>query len=412
MCEHIVHCAVMNHLCQNNILNDAQHGFRKRRSCDTQLIITIHDLAKAMDDKSQTDLILLDFAKAFDKVSHRLLLHKCNHYGVRNNTLQWIESFLSNRTQQVVVDGQFSRQANVTSGVPQGSVLGPLLFLIFINDLPSSVRSSTARLFADDCVLYKKISSANDAKDLQEDLDALQLWEHKWLMKFHPSKCQVVNVTNKRNPISTAYIIHGETLESVPSAKYLGLSVDAKLSFNNHIATITKKANNTRAFLSRNFHRCPPEIKEATYKIYVRPTVEYASSVWDPHTQLNIRKVEQVQRNSARYVTGNYDWRSSVTSMLDDLKWPTLESRRRQTRLAMMYRIRFDMVDIDWRDYLTEAKSRTRGHSSRFQIPHSNTNQFTSSFFLRTSRDWNSLKRDPADHPSLESFKSTLERSN
>jgi retron-type reverse transcriptase len=202
-------------------LTDAKHGFRKRRSCDTQLILTIHDLAKSIDEKSQTDLILLDFAKAFDKVSHKLLLHKAEHYGINGDTLDWIKDFLSQRTQQVVIEGQVSSEVKVTSGVPQGSVLGPLLFIIFINDLPSCVKSSVSRLFADDCVLYKQISSASDASLLQKDLDALQKWERTWLMEFHPSKCQTVRVTNKRRPICTSYTIHGEELETVPSAKYL-----------------------------------------------------------------------------------------------------------------------------------------------------------------------------------------------
>ena len=408
LCEHIVHCAVINHLSDNNILTDAQHGFRKQRSCDTQLIVSIHDLAKGLDEKGQTDVVLLDFAKAFDKVSHRLLLHKTNHYGIQGSTLLWIKNFLSDRSQQVVVEGQVSHQACVTSGVPQGSVLGPLLFLIFINDLPSCTRSSTTRLFADDCVVYKQITTANDAALLQKDIDALQKWERTWLMEFHPSKCQVVRVTNKRKPIDASYSIHGETLEIVPSAKYLGLLVDSKLSFNAHVDATTKKANSTRAFLSRNFYHCNQKIKEATYMTYVRPIVEYAAAAWDPHTQRNIKKVEQVRRSSARFVTGNYDPRSSVTSMLKALKWPTLENRRLQTRLAMLYRIRFDLVDIQWSDYLTEAQSRTRGHQSRFWTPYCNTHLYASSFFPRTSRDWNNLVQDPADYPSLSAFKTAL----
>ena len=173
LCEHILHCAVIRHLSDHEILSDAQHGFRKRRSCDTQLIVTVEDLAKGLDSKSQTDVILLDYEKAFDKVSHRHLLYKVKHYGIQGSTLQWISDFLHSRSQEVLVDGEKSQESKVTSGVPQGSVLGLLLFLIFINDLPQCASSSTTRLFADDSVVYKQISSRADSDNLQKDLDAL-----------------------------------------------------------------------------------------------------------------------------------------------------------------------------------------------------------------------------------------------
>ena len=177
--EHVIHSHVINHLERNNILEDKQHGFRKRRSCESQLITTINDLAKGLNDKQQIDAVLLDFSKAFDKVSHRRLAIKLNHYGVRGNTLAWIQDFLSCRTQQVVVDGENSAPAPVTSGVPQGRVLGPLLFLVYINDLPSRV-NYTARLFADDCLLYRVIKSTDDHQILQQDIDHLQQWENEF----------------------------------------------------------------------------------------------------------------------------------------------------------------------------------------------------------------------------------------
>ena len=150
------------------------------------------------------DAILMDFSKAFDKVSHQRLAIKLDHYGIRSNLLQWIKSFLANRSQQVLVEGHSSSPAPVTSGVPQGTVLGPLLFL-YLNDMPLKV-SSTTRLFANDSQLYRKIKSPEDAPILQEDLNRLQQWEKGWQMSFNPIKCKVIRSTRKRNPIKTSSI--------------------------------------------------------------------------------------------------------------------------------------------------------------------------------------------------------------
>ena len=404
LCEHIVHFAVVRHLTQHNILTDVQHGLRRGRSCDTQLILTEHDLVSGLDEKQQTDLILPDFSKAFDKVPHKGLSLKSNHYGICGTTPQWIRDFLSDRIQQVIVDGRVSSEA--TSGVPQGSVLGPLLFLIYINYLPSCTKNSTVRLFTDDCVLYRQITSRQDTILLQKDLDALQQWEHTWMTEFNPSKCQVVQVTNKRKPSSSSYSIHGQILDVTISAKYLGVHLDANLNFNTHVDATTKKANSTRAFLARNFSKCSRKIKEACYTTYIRPIVEYATTTWDPHTQRNIKKVEQVQRSSDRFVTNIYDRTHSVTFILNDIEWSSLRSRRVQNRLAMLYRVRFGLVDIDWRHYLTKSTSNTRGHGSRLWVPYCSTEVFSASFFPRTIRDWNALQFNPAEVPSLDAFKS------
>ena len=266
--EHIIHSQVINHLEANNILSDEQHGFKKHRSCESQLINTINDLAKGLDNKQQIDAVTLDFSKAFDKVPHHRLAMKLHHYGVRGNTLMWIKSFLANRSQQVVVDGESSKPAPVTSGVPQGTVLGPLLFLVYINDLPKEV-NSTSRLFEDDCLLYRIIRSEADTIKLQEDLDRLQMWEKNWLMSFNPDKCEVIRITNKRKTINAQYSIHGQVLQMTDKAKYLGITIDSKISWGPHINNITKKATNTLAFLRKNISSCPKNIRETSYKSLV-----------------------------------------------------------------------------------------------------------------------------------------------
>ena len=197
----------------HNILTDCQHGFRRRRSCETQLLTLVDELTRSLDKRKQHDMAVLDFSKAFDRVPHNRLLNKLHHYGIRGHTLQWIKAFLTDRTQRVVVDGATSDPAPVISGVPQGSVLGPILFLVFINDLPLQV-SSHSRLFADDCVVYREINSEKDCHILQEDLNNLAAWEKRWGMSFHPEKCSVLRVHRKRSPIIYDYSLKGHILDT------------------------------------------------------------------------------------------------------------------------------------------------------------------------------------------------------
>ena len=179
----------------------------------------------------------------------------------------------------MVIDGHFSIDAKITSGVPQGSVLGPLIFLIYIYDLPNCVQSSVCRLLADDCILCRRIRSCHDNNKYKADLDKLQKWESIWLMEFDTSKCQVIFIANNVKPIIGIYQIHGHILEQVHCAKYLGIYIDSKLAYNTHVDAIVKKANSARAFLARNIPWCYRKVKQMAYATYIRPIVEYASSV-------------------------------------------------------------------------------------------------------------------------------------
>ena len=407
--EHIITSNMMRYLERNNILTDLQHGFRRKRSCETQLITTVQDLAKTMDDKGQTDLILLDFSKAFDKVPHVRLMHKLHQYGIRGSTHKWIKDFLSNRSQEVVLEGKRSLSAPVNSGVPQGSVLGPSLFLIYINDLPSYLsQGSTARLFADDCVLYRTINNTEDAKKLQIDLNELQRWERDWLMEFHPQKCQVLHITNQRNPIKSSYTIHNQILNPVDSAKYLGVTLNNKLSWNPHINQITKKANNTRAFLQRNIHQCPSSTKALCYKTLVRPQLEYASTVWDPFTSTNRDQIEMVQRRAARFVTGNYHRTSSVNAMLEKLKWETLEHRRKIAKVLMIYKIKRELVACTSNILVPATTTTLRGHDQKYLVPYTRTQVYMESFYPDAIRIWNNLPPEAVACKTYEAFKTAI----
>ena len=287
--EHIIASNISAHFTRYNILYDLQHGFRERRSCETQLIQLVDDLARTLVAGQQSDLILLDFSKAFDKVSHSKLLYKLHEHGIRGCTLDWIRSFLIGRTQVVVLEGEKSDEVPVTSGVPQGSVLGPLLFLLYINNLPDHVKSQV-RLFADDTAVYLTINNLNDCNTLQQDLNTLEQWEIKWEMRFNPSKCQVLNITRNKHKIKQNYILHGHILETLTSAKYLGVDLSEDLSFNTHINRICTTANRTLGFVKRNIQTQNKKVKETAYKTLVRPQVEYWSPVWSPYIKQNINK--------------------------------------------------------------------------------------------------------------------------
>lgn len=406
--EHIVHSTIMDHFDRHQILCDHQHGFRSKRSCETQLLITLDEIGKNLDQGEQTDIILLDFSKAFDKVPHKRLLQKMDHYGIRGETLKWIQDFLSKRTQSVLLEGHKSGPLDVISGVPQGTVIGPLLFLAYINDLPQST-SSEARLFADDCLVYRKIKNVKDAETLQDDLNKLQEWESRWQMNFHPEKCIVIRITNKRNPLIRNYQLHGHTLEAVEHGKYLGVTVKHDLQWKTHINQTVGKASRTLGFLRRNLGRCKPEVKANAYITMVRPTLEYASTVWDPYQDNLEKDLEQVQRRAARFVYNEYQDVSPgcVSSLMNRLKWEPLKDRRCKDRLTMAYKIRNRLVDIDPSNYYKPGDSRTRGGHRIYQ-QRTRKDQYRFSFFPRSTREWNTLPEKATTAATLEEFKASL----
>ncbi|MCG8034729.1 MAG: reverse transcriptase family protein [Candidatus Thiodiazotropha taylori] len=398
--EHILVSNIMDHFDTHCLLNPFQHGFRSKHSCETQLIGFTQELFDNLEAGRQTDLIVMDFSKAFDKVDHNLLVYKLFNLGVNLKTVNWITSFLHNRTQTVVVEGKQSSAAPVLSGVPQGSVLGPSLFLAYINDLPDSLKSR-ARLFADDTIVYLTIKSPSDPEILQNDLHKLEKWEKDWSMEFNPEKCEVIRVSKKKNPILFPYKLHNVELKMTENAKYLGITFSQDLSWKTHIENISSKANNTLKFIKRNVKTQNQKVKETAYNTYVRPQLEYCSSVWHPWQKTLSYKIERVQRAAARYVVNDYDFTSSVTEILKTLNWQTLEQRRIQNSVIMFYKINHNLVAVD-HHHLTESRN------SNFLVPYSRTQYHLHSYFPRTIRYWNSLPYDVKASSSLVQFTAGL----
>ena len=409
----------MKHAETNKIIVDSQHGFRSRRSCESQLVQFVHDLSSNLDRANnkghrQTDIIIMDFAKAFDKVPHRRLVHKLDFYGIRGTTNKWIHSFLSGRTQKVVLDGVASDPADVLSGVPQGSVLGPVLFLLYINDLPDDVNSSV-RLFADDCVLYRNISRDTDCQALQDDIAKLAKWETTWLMKFNASKCHTLRVSSHlpNSQLVYAYSLHDQILESVPSAKYLGLTFTNNLSWGTHIQNVTSKANRTLGFLRRNLALAPKCTRDIAYKTMIRPQLEFAASIWSPYTVSDISRVEKIQRIAARWCCRRWRNQSHVGDMLEDLSWPTLAQRRDQACLIFFYKIHNDLIEIDKNTYLhlvanPRSTRSSAKHPYQYSRPLAYSDSFKFSFFPKLIPLWNCLPIDIVSSETVSRFKSKI----
>ena len=302
-----------------------------------------------VDKKTQVDVIILDFSKAFDVVSHRKLLAKLENYGIRGELLIWIKAFLTGRTQQVVVNGRSSTKAQVESGVPQGTCLGPVLFLCYINDIVEGL-SSSIRLFADDALLYRPIESHEDHLILENDLDKLSSWAKKWDMCFNTKKCQTMSVCQPNQEKSVYfYTMCGEILGSVSNSPYLGVTINDNLTFDTHISKSVAKASRMLGFINRTLRSCPPKLKELAYFALCRSNLEYASQIWDPPPNSSAASaIERIQRRAARFVVNDRRQLSSVTEILRRLDWEPLSHRRTNQRLVLMHQIHNDLVSVQF----------------------------------------------------------------
>ena len=232
-------------------------------------------------------------------------------------------------------------------------------------------------------------------------------------MSFNPGKCVVMRMTHKRNkPIQTSYHLHGQPLNIVNGSRYLVVTITDDLDWDTHICNTVNKGNRTVGFLRRSLRECTPKVKDAAYKAIARPTLEYATTVWDPALKSAKNDLEQVQRRAARFVANDYKSKTPgcVTKMIEDLQWETLENRRLNNRLNMMYKIHHGLIDIPAAKYMSPSDSRTRGGNRYFQERHTNQ-MYLNTFFPRTIKDWNRLPTNITSALNMDDFQSLLRAS-
>ena len=326
---------IVTHFEESDLFSKHQYGFVPGRSTVTQLLKYLSDCVRDIANGHVVDSIYFYFAKAFDTVPHKRLLKKLRAYGISGNIFDWIRSFISDRTQLVKVNGVTSDPASVISGIPQGSVLGPILFVIYINDLPQSVDSSSL-LFADDTKIYKRVSSPADALIIQNDINNLEKWSKRWLLEFHPEKCHVLTLGKHHNIIHAhRYTLNGKNLEHVFEEKDLGVVIDSSLSFDEHISTKVKKANSIVGLIRRSFTFLDENLFKVLYAAFVRPNLEYAAAVWSP-LKKHISMLEKVQGRATKLVDGLNNL--SAEERLQRLQLPTLTYRRQRNDMVEIYK--------------------------------------------------------------------------
>ena len=277
--EKIVKSRVMDFWRDINILNPNQFAYMEGRSTVSELLSCYDDWARSRNNRKPTDIAFLDFSKAFDSVPHERLLFKLERHGIDGSALQWFRNFLTGRMQRVVLCGTCSSWSPVLSGVPQGTILGPVLFILYVNDISSGI-SSTVKLYADDTKVYREISDiARDTSILQSDLFHLRNWSEVWQLTFNAKKCEIMRVTHNRDESVPHYSLvpRGERLSSVSSVKDLGITISHDLSWTLHVVEVVNKANKVLGLIKRTIGSVNKEIFSTVYKALVRPILEYAS---------------------------------------------------------------------------------------------------------------------------------------
>ena len=385
--EHIIFNKIINHV--TALISPCQFGFLRGRSTTQQLILSLNDIHNAVSKGYQTDVIYLDFKKAFDSVPHTNLLIKLWSFGITGSLWEWFKSYLTNRHQCVCINGFISKPLPVLSGVPQGSVLGPILFLIFVNDLPAAVLNSTLFLFADDAKVYRPIANATDMAFLQEDLNLLNTWSIDNHLNFSVHKCIFLSFYTK---ITSCYHIGTNQLTQSNLHRDLGVLQSTNLSWSHHYNHISANAYKSLGLLRRTFSSYHSTVtKKMLYISLVRSKLIYSSQLWNPYLIKDIVMLERIQRRATKFILNDYT--SSYKSRLLKLNiLPLMYQFDYYDILFFVKHIKHPTDSFNILNYVSFSHSSTRSSfHNKLQHKYSSNNFLRNSYFCRLPKIWNSL---------------------
>ena len=408
--EKIVFKNVYHFFDTNDLLSQHQSGFRPNDSTVNQLAFLYNEFCKALDMKKDVRIVFCDISKAFDKVWFDGLLFKLEKNGIKGNLLSWFQNYLMDRYQQVVIRGEQSEWGLVNAGVPQGSVLGPLLFIVYINDLAEAVNCKI-KMFADDTSLYIDGDNPEASADvLDSNLENVKKWAEKWLVDFNPGKTKSMTISNKTT-VHPPLTFNGNVLDEVKSNKHLGVTFSSNLSWSQHINDIVNSVSKPTSVLQGLKHRLDRKTLENVYTTFIRPKLEYASPIWADCTKSDVNKIETCQITAAKIVTGAKKGTSHI-KLLKEVGWTKLEERRRVNQLCVMHK----MVHKHEPEYLHELLPDIINDDIHYDLRNKNnlreflcrTEKYKNSFIPKTIKEWNNLPEDFKNQPNYDIFKRQL----
>jgi hypothetical protein len=412
--ERIVHRELYNYLVRNRLLSEKNSGFKDNDSTINRMLKITDDIYKGLDKKHDMILVFLDISKAFDRVWHDGLILKLKQNGIDGNLLNWLTSYLTNRKQRVVVGGQSSNLQNLHAGVPQGSILGPLLFLVYINDLECNLESDLS-LYADDITLIEEvINPTNSIDKINRDLHKISQWAKLWRVSLNPTKTLHMKITNKIKKHTYPTILM-EGIEIMETSYYtnLGFTLKDNMHWDIHIDKIINKASKRVTVLQRLRYKIPRPALEKIYLTMIRPVLEYGNILYDNCTNQQSNKIEALQRRAALICSGAYRHTKHL-DLLSELGWDLLSDRRKNQKLIMFYKITNKLVP----QYLQDIILGTVGSSTTYNLRNKDNIQTDlrrlyiskTSLIPSTTRMWNALPDTTKLLPTLPAFKYHLKK--